>query len=431
MWRTLSEPDLRPLHDNKAAQRRIRAWMPERRLGLAPWPQGPGKSHWLIPPDVICMPHGLRVSYLVDDENRRYLISSKINRGSFGKLKFIFPIDDAERSFCVKETRRAPSRAKLGKDPARDSSGRIRTFVVDDLAAQKEAAASALFGGPFAVFKTLNLGPRRYHFSELASSTVYDVALMLQNTARAVLSRYVADQIATALAVMHKNAYVHLDVSINNILVGTHAPFVALSDFGAVERGYTFPAIFGLTSTYTAPEALLGAPNVSGFTDVWSLGASLLTTLYPFEQNHFLNCRLNNAGEIDCVATYHALNQFFQASHGDVHDGNRPIARWLKRCAMVDSALTHMLLDDVLVPQHQRISAKVLMMRLRDLPPLPDVLNVNEAMAKMMAHLPDTYRDRSKYRAMQWLRNWVQQQMGLRLRPDPPPGLHLAAQVST
>jgi serine/threonine protein kinase len=89
----------------------------------------------------------------------------------------------------------------------------------------------------------------------------------------------VIHDIGTALAIIHADGWIHLDVSPGNILIG-RACF-KLSDFGTLTRIGDFEAGMEGAGPYVSPEALCfpHGPGITGQTDVFSFGLVLLEAI--------------------------------------------------------------------------------------------------------------------------------------------------------
>jgi membrane-associated tyrosine/threonine-specific cdc2-inhibitory kinase len=82
--------------------------------------------------------------------------------------------------------------------------------------------------------------------------------------------------VGTALALIHGDGWMHLDVSPGNILIGSSC--FKLSDFGTLARVGDFAPGMEGASPYVSPEALRAphGPAVTGQTDIFSFGLVLL-----------------------------------------------------------------------------------------------------------------------------------------------------------
>jgi serine/threonine protein kinase len=82
--------------------------------------------------------------------------------------------------------------------------------------------------------------------------------------------------IGTALAIIHSDGWMHLDVSPGNILIGCDC--FKLSDFGTLTRVGKFESGMEGAGPFVSPEALdfPNGPEVTGKTDIFSLGLVLV-----------------------------------------------------------------------------------------------------------------------------------------------------------
>jgi serine/threonine protein kinase len=356
------------------------------------------------------LPDGLRISCLTDTSYRRYLLSSTIKRGTYGKLKYALPVDDPSQDFAVKELRLKPCRQLPGKDPLLSRQQRQRTPVTAWHAVQTEWTMSHLFGGPFAPHHGLVLDSRAYLFFDIAADTLMGVISSgVPAPCRALLARYVAREVGGTLLAMQQYGALHLDVSPNNILMQKRAPYFALADFGTAQQVARAPHPYGECSTYCSPEAILRRGEITSQADLWSLGASLLTVLKP-PKGAFLAPTLQPDNTVDRGRTAQMLLQFFEASAGRTASAD-PTAEWLRQCGAIDGPLTDLLLRRVLVLQPKRSSVADFLRKLGQLPPLPRFGNVDAAMEMLAGHLTDTHRQSAEYTAISGLRSRLHQQL--------------------
>eukprot|EP00208_Stichococcus_sp_RCC1054_P002629 CAMPEP_0206150090 /NCGR_PEP_ID=MMETSP1473-20131121/38119_1 /ASSEMBLY_ACC=CAM_ASM_001109 /TAXON_ID=1461547 /ORGANISM="Stichococcus sp, Strain RCC1054" /LENGTH=291 /DNA_ID=CAMNT_0053547579 /DNA_START=419 /DNA_END=1294 /DNA_ORIENTATION=+ len=110
----------------------------------------------------------------------------------------------------------------------------------------------------------------------------------------------VAHALAKALAFLHEQDVVHLDVRLRNVMLsspGNLRSVIKLGDFGCAKRLGPDSRILGMNGyrPYTAPETLEDAPWSSKASDMWSLGCVLYTLATgdrPF--GSFNHDKLNN-----------------------------------------------------------------------------------------------------------------------------------------
>jgi len=376
-------------------------------LGEVSWPKIPGKAPRLPPCPSLPLPDDLRISCFTDASYRRYLLSSTIKRGSYGKLKYALPIDDIAASFAVKELRLAPCQQRPGKDPYLSRDQRPRTAVTPSANVRMEWRMGQRFGGPFAPRHGVILDKRAYFFCNLAADTLAGVMhTEVAAPRRALLARYVAREVGGKLLTMCQKGALHLDVSPANILMQKHPPYAALADFGTAQAVARAPWPFGEASTYCAPEAILQDADITSQSDLWSLGATLLTVLQP-PPTAMLACVLGERDLLDREQTALMLRDFFDARAGTPTKHSRPIIQWLQRCRAVDGPLTTLLLETVQVLQESRSTVAEFLQALQGLPPLPLFPDVDRAMDALAQNMVDTHKSSAAYIAMNGLRMWL------------------------
>ena len=374
--------------------------------GLA-WPVAPGKAPHLPPCPSLPLPGDLRLSCMTNGSGRHFLLSSTIKRGTYGKLKYALPIDDLTEAFAVKELRLKPCEPRPGKDPTLSRQQRRRTAVTPWEVMRLEWSMSRRFGGPFAPHHGLVLDRRAYFFFDMAADTLLGVVTGgTPAPYRALLARYVAREVGGTLLAMRNHGALHLDVSPSNILLSKQAPYVALADFGTSQAVPSAPYAYGQASTYCSPEAVLHKGTISSRTDLWSLGASLLTVLKP-PKPALLACVLREDDGLDREGTALMLQDFLNVGAGERADSAHPTVAWLRRCEQVDGPLTALLLRTVLVRKPQRSHVAKFLQDLQQLPPLPGFADIDHAMDALARSWADKHRSSAEYAAMDALRAWL------------------------
>mmetsp|Transcript_6626 Transcript_6626/g.14731 ORF Transcript_6626/g.14731 Transcript_6626/m.14731 type:complete len:1307 (-) Transcript_6626:5-3925(-) len=109
----------------------------------------------------------------------------------------------------------------------------------------------------------------------------------------------IARHVLKAIAFLHENHYVHLDIKPANVLLNSKG-LVKLADFGLAKQlessGEQFASTFVGTMKYMSPERLRGG-KYSYPSDIWSFGLTMLTTTLGHYPMDFLTNKTNEQVE--------------------------------------------------------------------------------------------------------------------------------------
>ena len=141
-------------------------------------------------------------------------------------------------------------------------------------------------GSPFMIIEYINGPDLRIYLKDCERLTVEEARLILED-------------IAAALDFAHQEGIVHRDIKPSNVMLGSASEDegrvfrVVLTDFGLAKilGGHTQLTRSGVVGTldYIAPEQIQGSEEISGQTDVYSLGVmayEMVTGERPFDHNN-------------------------------------------------------------------------------------------------------------------------------------------------